>query len=694
MASVLATQAAELADQPITEDNMNSHCVLLRDMVETFLYRTTGENASVSDAILTWQYLNPLLRLLLRDPAHGEAQRPYKITKMAVSAFTGLYKTLFKSLDTLSKGQWDELASTRDQLLAKWPSCFPLPYTNMETQLYQSLEVNEALTKLAYQVIILHTEEPANMGGNGGLPSWVNVSGLQTQGSALLDTMVGLLADDLLLPPALFATINSCLVSLFRSRASLVNQRFLNITLAYESQFKSNPKYPLHPDNLTVQTRLVKRFNDRVNKVMIALVLNKGFLNSGPQLPFKQRFEKKLKYLTDRDNKLKQKKVSITSDEWDLGEDVDEEMQQRLKRRKLDSNNLFFNESKTPLEDDWASVYTFIRSHDTLTQFDMSSIEPSYLASMVLLGLAKVQTKTLVKALDIVQDRYKWLTKPPQQSPQPSEAKKSETPADDDEYDPSAETTVNVKKEPLQVKAPVVKEIPIDDNFVLPPPPKLDALKEGDIIKSVIDDMITALPKTIASMPTVGNQESLQKLQAKLITSTTQFSPEAQLVILIRLATRGLNEAHSKYIREALLDYFKQDWKPRMNGLVWWLNEEWYAQYKLSTKPEGETPYLHYLNLFMDHLISFAEMSDRAPFIRFLSELPLVPQEVLSKVRAVCMDPMRMKLGFQSLLFLMMFRPPMIPDAKAILTEIKDHATATENESVLKEATNLLNKFI
>lgn len=697
--SDLATLAVELSTREISPSSIGDHINLLLKITDSYLFSKPNNDNLIVESTQLWSYLKQILQFALRDPIFGEPPKPYKLIHTAIYAFIGLYKSLFNSF-TIAKTLndkliWDQLNLIKDQLISKWPTSFPLPFTNSETQIFQSQSVMEALTKLVFQVILSQSDEliPNNH-------SYINSNLLQSQGNGLLDKLISLLADDLLLPPTLFSTINSSLVSLFRSRQTLVTQRFLNITLAYESQFKSNPKFLLDDDNKKIQIRLIKRFNDRMNKISMALLFNRGLLNSGPQLPYKQRFEKKLKYMSDRDSTFKQQKISITSDKWDEGEDIDDpELTQKLKRRKLDTKDVLFNESKTPLENDWASIYTLIRSHDNLTQFDMSSIEPHYLASMVLLGLAKVDTKTLVKGLDIVQDRYKWVSKPVEK-----EIPKTEVTPEiksDDEYDPSAGTTVTatpaavvIKTEPVKQQAP-----PIDDSFVLPPPPKLEGIQEGDIIKSVIDDMISALPQTISSMPTVGNQESQSKLQNKLIiTTNSQFSPETQLVILIRLATRGLNESHSKYIRLSLLEYFKQDWKSRMNGLLWWLNEEWFSHYKLNVKSEqendDEVPYLHYLNLFMDHLISFIEMSDRAIFIRFLSELPLVPLPILSKVKAICLDPMRMKLGFQSLLFLMMFRPPIISDAKIILNEIKDHATTTGNETVLKESTNLLNKFI
>lgn len=685
----LVSLIAAVADADFSAEQYKLHLPLLKTLAAGAQSAYSADPQCVAKS---WLYLKRVLLFALSDdpsassssptpsPAFSSSsspspviRKPYSIVQLAVQAFTTIYPHLFQ-LQVFNESVWLEISSFRVQLLDKWPNTgFPLLFTNPETATFQSQGVMEALAKLIYQVIKVHQhqeQQPQRF-------AFLNYPQLVIQSQNLIDRLISSMANDLILPTTLFSTVNSCLMSLFKTSPQLVTQRFLNITLAYESQFKAQPHFPLDSANIEVQTRILKRFNDRINKILIQLMLNKNLIS---QANFKMRFEKKLKFVNDKDMKFKQNKVSITSDQWDsmFHDEQQQDQDPAAKRRKLASKPFYYNQSKIPANKSWDQLYTMIKSQSDLSNFDMSTIDQGYLSSMILLGLAKVDTEVLVQGLNLVKERYEWLLnadKPKLATPtpqpeeqatqQPQQANQDDE--EEDEYDPTASVS-QVKKEQTPTTAAV--ERVIKDDFVLPDPPT--NIPVGDMVKVVIDDMImTSLP---SSKPTADNKQ------------------QQQLEFLIRLASRGLQPVHAEYIGQALLEYFKADWKGRIQGLISWLSEEWYSQYKLKT-PTEDNQYLKYLSQVMDHLVSFIEMSDRALFIRFLSELPLVPLEILSKISTVCFDPMRMKLGFQSLLFLIMFRPPMHSEIKQLLEQMLKTATDSSNAEVTRECQNLLAKI-
>ncbi len=152
---------------------------------------------------------------------------------------------------------------------------------------------------------------------------------------------------------------------------------------------------------------------------------------------------------------------------------------------------------------------------------------------------------------------------------------------------------------------------------------------------------------------------------------------------------------------ETLFDYFKTDLKSNIDGIIEWLNEEYYSTNIISTSsskkedddeisPDSET-YLHYTSLIMDNLIPFLESADRKIFIRLLSELPYLNKELIFRIRSLCSDPVRSKLGFQSLLYLMMFRPPVSSSCIELLKDM--YQDSGNNESLQAECLNYLKKY-
>ncbi|KAH3672931.1 hypothetical protein OGATHE_002167, partial [Ogataea polymorpha] len=94
--------------------------------------------------------------------------------------------------------------------------------------------------------------------------------------------------------------------------------------------------------------KLIKRFNDRIDKCLISFLLNKGFLAKDPGL--KTRFENKFNYLVEKSRKQRQGGII------DVDIDDDDDEVKEIKRQKLEAiqqnDMMFYNESRIARSND------------------------------------------------------------------------------------------------------------------------------------------------------------------------------------------------------------------------------------------------------------------------------------------------------------------------------------------------------
>ena len=178
--------------------------------------------------------------------------------------------------------------------------------------------------------------------------------------------------------------------------------------------------------------------------------------------------------------------------------------------------------------------------------------------------------------------------------------------------------------------------------------------------------------------------------------AATDYGRDAWITILSRLATRanaglddpdeGIKDEYavqsakgtlsiSEAVRDGLYDYIIHDWKRRIDVAISWLNEEWYndkilAQSSNNSAKNGanghassdtDAPQGNYqrcaLRMF-DGILGFVEHTDKI-LLRFLSEIPALDHEILSRLKTMAKDPERIDLACTSLQYLYMFRPPV-----------------------------------
>jgi symplekin len=206
--------------------------------------------------------------------------------------------------------------------------------------------------------------------------------------------------------------------------------------------------------------------------------------------------------------------------------------------------------------------------------------------------------------------------------------------------------------------------------------------------------------------------------------AATDYGRDAWVTILSRLATRanaGLDDADKgikneyavkgakgslsigEAVRDGLYTYIIHDWKKRIDVAISWLNEEWYndnvlAQSDKDSAKNGanghassgpDTTQGNYqrcaLRMF-DGILGFIEHTDKI-LIRFLSEIPTLNHEILSRLKTMAKDPERIDLACSTLQYLYMFRPPVrtiVVDILAELWQENDRAKPSARKLLLR----------
>lgn len=208
--------------------------------------------------------------------------------------------------------------------------------------------------------------------------------------------------------------------------------------------------------------------------------------------------------------------------------------------------------------------------------------------------------------------------------------------------------------------------------------------------------------------------------------AATDYGRDAWVTILSRLATRanaglddpddGVKDEYAvrsskggvligEAVRDGLYSYIIQDWKKRLDVAISWLNEEWYNDTLLARTAKtslkngstnGHSPkntdlsqgnYQRCALRMFDGILGYVEHTDKI-LLRFLSEIPALDHEILSRLKDMAKDPERIDLATTSLQYLYMFRPPVRKLVVDVLAEMWQ-----ENERARPSARKLLAKW-
>ncbi|KAL5121279.1 hypothetical protein ACEQ8H_000747 [Pleosporales sp. CAS-2024a] len=372
----------------------------------------------------------------------------------------------------------------------------------------------------------------------------------------------------------------------------------------------------------------------------------------------------------------------------------------------------------------WRQLYTLSPEGSTVN-FDVQMFkDPEQLLRIVVPVLQSVDAQKLDHAINMIRSRYLSLSQAAasrQKHVQPIAAPAAE---DEEEYEPDFEPE-DVEQVVNRLDGYPPADMPSQTGpgtalapYKLPEAPPLseqDVQKYGD---QTVYRAFRMLASVDEGQKTKANKSGFNRLAA------SDYGRDAWVTILSRLATRanaGLDESDSvvkdefatkiskgsssisEAVRNGLYSYIIHDWKRRIDVAISWLNEEWYndevmAQYSqqkpASNGTNGHTTekntrqgnYQRCALRMFDGILGFIEHTDKI-LIRFLSEIPALNHEILSRLKTMAKDPERIDLACQTLQYLYMFRPPvrtMVVDTLAELWQENDRAKPSARKLLLR----------
>ena len=110
-----------------------------------------------------------------------------------------------------------------------------------------------------------------------------------------------------------------------------------------------------------------------------------------------------------------------------------------------------------------------------------------------------------------------------------------------------------------------------------------------------------------------------------------------------------------------------------MDLTISWLTEEWYNECLTPRQSVASASvYVKWATRIFDNVLPFIENSpkDSRLFIRLLGDLPSLAGVHVQKLRTLCLDPERQKLGFAAIKYLLMLRPPVREDCVELLVDL------------------------
>lgn len=595
-------------------------------------------------------------------------ERDTAVLKSMVQAVTCLYPLIFRHIiynpdDTTS---WTTMTLIKQDLLRRWDT-FPYP-------------VRICCIKLVQRIIHVQTpgliSDPRRPDKNETSLAIVprghavlSLPNLEAEASGLLDRLLAVFQEDPTEPLLVNATLN-CLPILIRTRQS-ISQKIINAVLEFNPWKQVNP-------SITPTMRVGIKSMERTTK---ALLVNTMKRNPNHPLTGKMQYHVE-KLIQSRPNIFddSSRKRGLPVEPID-GLD-------NAKRARLEAQTPPLLKIP-PLPSgpiSYAQLYTLTEDVG-LSSFDVTQLPSDLVVKITVPVLNAIDPSLFSQAVEAIRSRY--LTLSEQQSAQRQAAEEEE-----DEYEPEyqpmdtvqqvADQTAAVAAEVAELQPDLVSLGP----FVLPQPPPLTEEEAREIGRSAVLRVFSMLATT--EILTQAKAKGQQQLGFSRLAGST-FDRDAWVLMLSRIATRasaGLDgpdvgaaksgdrlEGRTKLtisdsIRESLYRHVLEDFRSRINVGITWLNEEWYndrvqmqfaASQRQDASDEDPVVALHYdrwaLRL-LDGILPYLDSRDLKVLVRFLSEIAEITIPITQRVASLAKDPERVSLCVQTLLYLIMFRPP------------------------------------
>ncbi len=304
----------------------------------------------------------------------------------------------------------------------------------------------------------------------------------------------------------------------------------------------------------------------------------------------------------------------------------------------------------------------FTLTSSELAQLDVRQVlQESQIVRITIDCLRLIDPNRLEAAIAALKSRYNKLAFDQYMRPPPSQ--EIEEDGTNEDFEPSPPLTL----------AP----------YSLPSPEPLSTTNNYTMLTTIIDRLLSHF----SSLPS--RQADAELGFGKLMTPDSQ---QGLVCMVARLCTRT-PENLGNHCRERVFSFVTNQFKDRIELTIGWLTEEWFSE-KLRRKDDGEEKkgtdsiqsiYVKWATRVLDAVLPFFEVRDRV-LLRFLSELPEIESEILFRVKEVCLDPDRQRLGFLALQFLIMLRPPVRAACLDIVEELSsDVETKSAADKLLQK---------
>ncbi|RAH46980.1 RNA-processing protein PTA1 [Aspergillus brunneoviolaceus CBS 621.78] len=609
------------------------------------------------------------------------------VLKHIVQSAASLYPLVFRHIINHPRdgAMWENMTAIKQGILRRWDSfpsqvkicCIKFVQRVVQVQTHGPIADPRRPDQNETSLAIVPRNHPV-----------LSLPNLEAEASGLLDRLLSALQEESSDPILVNATLN-CLAVLIRSRQSIGN-KIINAIMNFFPARQVRPP-------ITPAVRVGVKSMERTARAVLEHIMKRNANH-----PFFRKMEQHV-------DRLKNSRLEIVDDATRKRGPPAEPTDglDKTKRTKLDAETppLVKIPPLPPGPTSYSQLFTLTEDAEA-SRFDVKQLPPDLLVNIVVPILARVDQSALTQSIDAIRMRYETIQKR-QAAQAPAAAAAAD---DDDDYEPEYQPmdVAEPASEQADAVAAEVAEIQPDlvslGPFVLPQPPPLSEAEAAEVGRSAVGRVFGMLAASaVASNPAKGKNQQ-QPGFARLAGST--FDRDAWVTLLTRLATRapaGLETGTGKFgqdassrgkatisntIRETLYRYILEDFRGRVNVGIMWLNEEWYndrvqMQFTASQRrPEDEEAtvplfYDHWVLRLLDGFLPYIDSRDTKIFIRFLSEIPEVTIPITQRVASLAKDPERVNLCVQSLLYLIMFRPP----AREICLNALEHVYETYEES-------------
>lgn len=638
---------------------------------------------------------------------------------------------------------WSKLIELKNKLVNKYVTTFPLdPSDNLEYD--QVRNIPTKLELLKFLMVVIDTTTRTDVIGapirnvsnqfclNNVSPSHsvIKYKQMENEAQQIFQGLVLKVFDsDIINPPLITATINHCVV-IMKKKPQLVKMLLTKIN-KYDTMEKLRSNY-----QSVEQFKLARKYVDRNIRIFIQHCLKQKLVPTEFQNPLNIQANA----LTDRGADIRKKNIFAIDDP-------------SIKKKKFEGFYYTSKRLKEPTYsnlytlnalDDQINKYDVSDIRPNLLIPLITNALQRASVTRLSKGLEIISDRfkyAIENPVQIGTDEpaaKRRKTDRPQQSQSQSQSQSQPSQQQRSKQEPLiVKTEPRVKQEPNEDDDDIDNEDELkyggevgddffnpDEIFVLPPPTDVAFLERKLNLKVIINNFLSLANKSIGNkedleVPELSAEERHNLKFALPHIAMKAWKKGSWILLLTRLASRGMRIRHydnpngtnspdeinkqemADMIREEIMKYCSASIHSRIDIIIEWLNEEWYServfqqsellkQGKNIDKETIVTPiYDKWCAKVFDAIINYIEPLGIKLFIRLVSDLPDLNDNVIGKIKSLCFDPVKSNIGFMALQFLIMYRPPVKDSCIRVLRELAE----SDQEDTKAEASKRLAKL-